>query len=461
MAGLKNLLTHAVRGRDADYVEVRVEETEELRIRFQGPSLDQMGQSINFGGNVRALVNGGWGFASFNSLDNLEAAVETAIRQAGIIGAFSEGKITLAPVPVVMDEVPLALAHDPRSVSLEAKKNLLESYNRRVLGFGAPVASSVAFYFESFTKLHFANSEGTYVSQEKMDLGGAVAAIASKDGQTQQQRVSFGGSNDFDVAKGLDAEVDEACRLAVAMLDAPPVAGGQYTVILDPHLAGVFIHEAFGHLSEADNVYENKNLQKLMRLGTRFGRPHLNVFDSGRTEGARGYLKYDDEGVATEKTYLIKDGLLVGRLHSRETAGKMNEGPTGNARAIDYRFPPIIRMRNTCIEKGDYSFADMLKGVKLGVYAIDAYGGQTNGEMFTFGAGRAYMIRDGRIAEMVRDVNLTGNVFSTLNNIDLVGSDYTAYDAAGGCGKGEQMPLPTSHWSPHVRIQNVVIGGQE
>lgn len=457
---MKSFLTEVVRGRDADYVEVRVQETEELRIRFQGPKLEQIGQAVNFGGNVRALVNGGWGFVSFNTLEGLESAVEAAIKQARIIGNVLGEKSCLAPVPAVVDEVPLVAISDPRAVSLEAKKSLLESYNRQILEFGPPVVSSVVNYFDSYTRAYFANSEGTYITQEKMDLGGHLVAIASRDGQSQQQIVSFGSSNSFNVVKGLERKVDEACRNAVAMLDAPAVAAGQYTVILDPMLAGVFIHEAFGHLSEADFVYENKNLQNIMQLGTRFGGTHLNVFDTGLEPGARGYLKYDDEGVPTEKTYLIREGLLVGRLHTRETAGKMNERPTGNARAVDYRFPPICRMRNTCIEKGDASFSDMLKGVKLGIYAIGDYGGQTNGEMFTFGAGRAYMIRDGRIAEMVKDVNLTGNVFTTLGNIDLVGSDYTPFEDGGGCGKGGQWPLPTSMWSPHIRIRDVVAGGK-
>ena len=100
-----------------------------------------------------------------------------------------------------------------------------------------------------------------------------------------------------------------------------------------------------------------------------------------------------------------------------------------------------------------------MPGIPLGVYAQEAYGGQTDGEQFTFAAGRARMIRQGKLAEMVRDVTLTGNVFATLNNIDRVGNDQTKFESPGGCGKAGQFPLPVSMWSPHVRIQHVVIGG--
>ena len=138
---------------------------------------------------------------------------------------------------------------------------------------------------------------------------------------------------------------------------------------------------------------------------------------------------------------------------------KMGEKPTGNARAITYRFL-IVRMRTTCIEQGKHSLEDMLKGVRLGVYVDGGYGGETNGEMFTFTASRCNMIRNGSIAEPVRDVTLTGNVFTTLQSIDMIGNDFTILNSAGGCGKGSQSPLPTADGSPHIRIQKVVIGGE-
>jgi TldD protein len=104
-------------------------------------------------------------------------------------------------------------------------------------------------------------------------------------------------------------------------------------VILDPELAGVFIHEAFGHLSEADFVYENPQAREMMTLGRRFGKPALNVGDNGAASGLRGTLPYDDEGTPSQDTVLIRDGILVGRLHSRETAAAMSGRPAMPARS--------------------------------------------------------------------------------------------------------------------------------
>ena len=195
-----------------------------------------------------------------------------------------------------------------------------------------------------------------------------------------------------------------------------------------------------------------------MTLGKQFGPPILNIVDGAAVPGLRGSYKYDDEGIPATKTYLIKEGVLVGRLHSRETAAKMGEKPTGNARAITYRYPPIVRMTNTYIEPGKTSFDDMIADIKEGVYVKNWYGGTTSMEMFTFSAGEAYMIRNGKVAEALRPVVLTGNVFTTLHNIDAIGNDLDM-NQGGGCGKAGQSPLPVSNGSPHIRIRQCLVGG--
>jgi TldD protein len=172
----------------------------------------------------------------------------------------------------------------------------------------------------------------------------------------------------------------------------------------------------------------------------------------------RGSYKYDDEGVPASKTYLIKEGELVGRLHSRETAAAMDESPTGNARAISSQFPPIVRMTNTYIEPGSASFEDIISDIKDGLYVCDWYGGMTSMEQFTFSGGHTYAIRNGKVEELMRPVMLSGNLFTTLENLDAVGNDLDM-NQGGGCGKGGQSPLPVSNGSPHIRIQKCLIGG--
>lgn len=458
---MKDILQRALEVSTADYCEIRVEESVSTSILFSGPTLDSISNNISYGGNVRALVGGGWGFVTFNSLGNLAEQVKKAERQAKAIAAFRTGRVRLAAVPVVEDEVLVNYLKNPNTIILADKVALLETYNQQVLTYDKCIATSRARYFDKHTHLHFANSEGTYVYQEKMDIGGGITALASDEaGERTQDSVSFGSSTDYGVAEGLEEKVGKACENAIQLLTAPRVKGGEYTVIADPEFAGLFVHEAFGHLSEADDLYDNDDLKELMRLDTQYGSDQLTIYDSGLAVGHRGFLKYDDEGVATERTDLIRNGKLVGRLHSRLSAGEMSEAPTGSARAMDYRFPPICRMRTTCIEQGTVSFSDMIKDVSLGLYAVGGYGGETNGELFTFVPSKTYMIRGGQVAELVKDVSISGNVFTTLKDIDAIGDDFVILDDAGGCGKGSQSPLPTSAGSPHIRMRHVVVGGE-
>jgi TldD protein len=351
-----------------------------------------------------------------------------------------------------------SIKSDPRDIPLAHKKSLLDEYNDAIWST-SKIQSSVVGYGDGAKKVIFASSEGTYIEQTRVDFTLRIMVIARHDGDVQQVSLSLGSSGDFGFMEGLHQQVRDAAQRAVAMLSAPQVKGGEHTVVLDPVLAGVFAHEAFGHLSESDFVYENDRMKDIMVLGRRFGEKHLNIVDGAAVPGLRGSYKYDDEGVPATKTYLIKEGVLVGRLHSRETAAKMGEKPTGNARAISYRYPPIVRMTNTYIEPQNASFEEIVGDIKEGVYVKNWYGGMTSMEMFTFSAGEAYMIRNGKVAELLRPVMLTGNLFTTLENIDAIGNDLDM-NQGGGCGKGAQSPLPVSNGSPHIRIRKCMVGGK-
>ena len=446
-------LADVVKRYSADYIEARLEQGQRSSITYRGRELESIGQATAIGGNVRALVRGGWGFASFNELGDLPGKVELAVKQARLVGR-EESK--LAPLQPIVDIV--STAQNPTTKPLAEKKQLLDKYNEIIWRTPKLQTSTIA-YSDSHKRVIFLSSAGSYIVQEKSDINLRLSAVAAEDGKVQQAGLSIGSAGDFKAISGLRQQVEQMAKHAVELLSAPQVKGGEYTVVLDPVLAGVFVHEAFGHLSEADFVYENDRLRQIMVLGKQFGSEKLNIVDSAAVPGLRGSYKYDDEGVPATKTYLIREGKLVGRLHSRETAAKMGEKPTGNARAINYHYPPIVRMTNTYIEPGSASFDDIISDIKEGVYAKNWFGGTTAMEMFTFSTGEAYMIRNGRLAEALRPVVLSGNVFTTLNLIDAIGNDLEM-NQGGGCGKGAQMPLPVSNGSPHIRIRQCLVGGR-
>jgi len=457
---MRDRLTEALKsGIDVDYADIRLENKTNTWVNFRGPDLDTIGSARTVGGIVRALYKGGWGYATFNDLADLPKRVREACETARLIGT---GSSYFAPVEPVVEVVTAQLIKDFRQVPLAEKKALLEEYNRIILGHHKSIQTSSIRYADSFKTIWFANTEGTYLEEEVPDVN-LMAAAVGREGDIVQTALEMGGGIDgFQSVENFHDKARSAAQKAVELLAAPPVTGGVYTVVTDQLLTGVFTHEAFGHLSESDFVYENPRMQEIMTLGKRFGVENLNIIDDGTLPGGLGTHHYDYEGVPTRKNYLIKDGILVGRLHSRETAAKMKEPVTGNARAVHFQHPPIVRMTNTYIENGTVPFQDMIKDIKLGVYALKAIGGETAMEMFTFSATCGYMIRDGQVAELVRDVVLTGNVFETLLHIDQIGNDLGwESNGPGGCGKYDQYPLRVGLGGPHIRIQNCVVGGQK
>jgi len=447
-------LAEILKQQKADYIEARLEESHTSHITYRRGKLESIDNTTAIGGNVRALVKGGWGFTSFNDLSDLSARVELAVKQAQFVGHEESNLATVEPAT---DTVTAEVNNSPLKMSLADKKQVLDEYND-IICRTPKIQTSTINYGDGSKKSIFLNSAGSFIEQEKVDLSLRLVAVATEGIEVQQAGLSLGSNGDFSSIQGLQQKVEQLAQRAVELLSTSKVKGGEYTVVLDPVLAGVFAHEAFGHLSEADFVYENDRLRQIMTLGTEFGGKELNIVDSAAVPGLRGSYKYDDEGVPSTKTYLIREGKLVGRLHSKETAARMNEQPTGNARAINYRYPPIVRMTNTYIEPRSMSLSDILADIKEGVYVKNWYGGTTSMEMFTFSAGEAYMIRDGKIAELLRPVVLTGNVFNTLKNIDAIGDDLEM-NQGGGCGKGAQSPLPVTNGSPHIRIRHCLIGG--
>lgn len=456
---MRDRIQEALKRSKADYTEIRIEDKETTRVIFRGKDLETANANVDKGGIVRCLIrNKGWGVATFNNLDDLLNKVDQAT-QCAQVGSVPE-PVELAPVEPVEQILTVEMKRDFRDVSLAEKKALAERYNQVVLSYSDKIIDSQAVYADTFTRLILANSEGTYIEQEKPSVVIGAFAIARDGDNVQQAHETLSSTQGYEYVLEKDELVRKAAQHAVELLSAKPVQAGQYTVIADQMLAGVFIHEAFGHLSEADFVYENPKAREMMTMGRRFGKGILNVYDDGSILNLRGTTLYDDEGTPARRNWLIKDGELVGRLHSRQTAAKMGEKASGNARAINYRFAPIVRMTNTAIDNGTATFEDMIKDIKLGIYACDAYGGETQLENFSFSSGYAYMIRNGKIAEMVKDVILAGNLFTTLENIDMIGNDFKWLNTAGGCGKGNQYPLPVGMGAPHIRIQNVVIGGK-
>ncbi len=440
-----------------DYIELRAEKSSKFKFGMKKEGVDKINRSSDLGLAIRTCHNGGWGFASIDRIEDLEHFVKLAIDQAHLAG---KGKTVLADIEPIEDTVFVNVREDPRLVSLEEKLDIFHEYRTGMLNHSPEIFNVHLYYDDTSTAITYVNTDGACLETERLDLTFMCIPLARKGDVAKSVYLTGGSSNDFSVVRNRSADIEAICERSLELIRAPVVKAGAYPVVVNAALGGVFIHEAFGHTSEADEYINDPKMKEVMTLGRRFGSNELNVYDTGLDEGTRGHLIYDDEGVPTQRTDLIRDGILVGRLHNRESAGRFNEAVTGNARALNFIHPPICRMRNTCVSAGTATLDDLFEGIDLGVYAVNNSGG-SGGEMFSFNAEYGYMIRNGKRAEMVRDLSISGNLFKTLKQIDRIGNDFTITNSAGGCGKGSQFPLPVSWSSPSFRISEAKVGGAQ
>ncbi len=442
---------------NCEFIDIRFTETSSTSISLADNNVESVSSGSSLGCCVRIFNKGAWGFSSFNDVDLLEKKIFSTLEN---LKYFPERTSVLSKGLQVKKKLETWFITDPDSITFDEKFDLMNAYNN-ILKSNSKIQSTKVIYRETKSNKIYLNSEGTTLDYNRIYTGLSLTAIAKDGSNIQPFSFSDAGHGGYEIVQNKEDSAETVVKTAVDLLSAENVSGGNYSVILNPRLTGVFIHEAFGHLSEADFIYENDRMRELMKIGSRFGSEDLNVIDDGNIPILAGYIPLDDEGVAPQKNFLIKNGVLNGRLHNRETSAKMNEPLTGSARAISTAHEPIVRMTNTYIDKGKYKNEDLFSNIKDGIYAVDYFGGQTNLEMFTFSSAYGYEIKDGRIGRLLKNVILTGNVFDTLKNIRMIADDVTIFSTMGGCGKSGQSPLPVSLGGPHILIDDVLVGGKQ
>ncbi|MHC4663107.1 MAG: TldD/PmbA family protein [Planctomycetota bacterium] len=441
---------------EADYADIRYEVKKQSTIVFNGKDLVEIGSNSADGFVVRCLKGGGFSTVTFSSPDDAEKAIRRVQENAALI-AKKGGKVTeFAPVEPVVDTVAPDQNEDPRKVSIEEKLDMVRKYNGIPLAFDQ-IATITSEYSDTTREKYFINTEGSRIREDLVTSRFSGNIMSSRGALSQLVRFAAGGSHGFSTIRDQEKYMEDRTKIVIDLLDAEPVKAGTYNCVLNNSMAGVFTHEAFGHFSEADIIEKLPAMRERMELGVKLGSDVLNIVDNATLPDQLGRYKYDDEGVAVREVQLIRDGVLTGRLHSRRTAAFFGEPVSGHAIAEDYRYPPIIRMGTIMIEPGEKSFEDLLAALGDGYYFLDHKGGQTAGENFSFGAQYGYRVENGKLGKMVRDINISGNLYTTLKEIREIGNDLILHKA-GGCGKGQTNPR-SCHGGPHIIIDGLIVGG--
>lgn len=438
--------------RDGFYADVRIEDRSRTVIRYKAGALEEMRNRLEKQAFVRVYDGRLWYYASVTDVDHLQKTLD------GLYAAATANP-DIADDPIVRrfernrDKLSSFADCSVRDILLKEKQALLFSY-LPILTEDACVTLPEGKYLDRNSRFRFLSSLGADVEFDYQTCGLAFNFSMAEGEKKFSGRWQKGGTR-FDELQDVGETLRAAVReQAYFLRNSVPVEPGSWPVVLSPEAAGVFAHESFGHKSESDFMLSDESMREEWQLGKTVGSPILSIAESGSVPGT-GYVPYDDEGTKAKKNYLIKNGVLAGRLHNAMSAAALDEGLTGNARAIDCTFEPIVRMTTTYIEGGDLTFDELIAPIEKG-YFIKTVSHGSGMSTFTIAPSVAYEIENGKLGKPVQISVITGSVFETLGLIDGLTKDVELLSfVTGGCGKMEQMGLPVGFGGPYVRVSTM------
>lgn len=434
------------------YADVRIEDRFSTVVSYVNGSLKDIKERIEKRAFIRVYDGKMWYYSSTTDISCVQDKLDGLYAQAKSNPNILKNKIIRRLE--VNQEVKMVFALDSvRNINISDKKALLEGY-MPLLSVSPLMSMPKATYLDRNSIFEFCSSKGAYLKYDYQTCGIVLSCTVAENGKFNQAHHQIGDVY-FNRLKGKSRVIKQSLKEQIkCMQEEVAITAGEYPVILSPEAAGIFAHESFGHKSEADFMLADEGIKREWQIGKTVASPLLSIVDCGKNLGS-GYVPYDDEGTRARKNYLIKNGVLTGRLHSAETSAYLKEKLTGNARAVNCTFEPIVRMTNTYIEKGELSLDELFAGVKFGYYIKSVKHGSGMSK-FTIAPHVAYEIKDGKITRPVKISVITGDVFTTLGLIDGL-SDKVEYMSfvSGGCGKNEQNPLPVGFGGPYVRISKM------
>jgi len=353
---------------------------------------------------------------------------------------------------------PVFASHE---ASLDKKIDIVKRAYTTALDFDTKIIKVKAALTDQIQNVFIANSEGLMISDRRPLVKLTCMAIAEKNGQREAGFYGGGGRvglEYFDDILTAEEIGRESSQEALHLLEAVLPPAGEMPVILAPGHSGVLIHEAVGHLLEADFVRKKTSIF-WNKSGKRIGADRVTIYDDPTIPFFRGSYNIDDEGTMPEKTCLVSQGILTDFLQDKLSARIMGKKSNGHGRRQDHTCIPIPRMSNTFIDKGEFSSEEILKSVNKGFYAHRFQGGQVEDSgKFTFSVSSGYLIEDGRKTAPVKQATLIGSNIDILNKIEMVGSDLEFGLQTGVCGKDGQG-IPVNDGCPTLKISSMTVGG--
>lgn len=482
---LEHLVGEALR-KGGSYCDLYFESTSYSDLLLRDGVVSSGGFHVDYGCGIRVLCGEKTGY-SYTESTTPEALAEAA-RCAGAIasgaGASSHsaghcgspgvisGPQTAGPlIGTPQNTAPriggqqtafYGMEEDWREVQLKRHLPFLERLESEIRSRDSRVVKVIAMLSDQVSDIMMYNSLGELVCDTRPLGSLTVTVVFRQGGKTQTSSVSrsLRGGAEILSERLLEEVAKEAVLRTDHLFAARRPKGGRMPVVMGAGASGILLHEAMGHAFEADF---NRKGQSIFsdKMGKRVCPRGINIVDDATLPSNRGSLHFDDEGVAGQKTYMVRDGILTSFLHDRISAAHYGVAPTGNGRRESFRYNPIPRMRATYMENGtDGTAEDIISTVRKGIYVDTFANGQVKiGEGdFTFFVKTAFLIENGRLTTPVSNINIIGNGPRALSDITAVGSDLKVDNGAWVCGKEQSVPV--SCGIPTVLIKELTVGGE-
>jgi TldD protein len=460
-------------GLGAHYADVRVRTEHSRHVRSREGAIASSGEEQNSGFGIRVLVEGAWGFAAHEGADRAHIATvaAAAVEAARAAATVSRRRVELVPCPAAVDHYRTHAQRHPFDVPIVEQAHLAIELDRAILSSQSVGMSGVELL--SFaTDTVFCSSDGARIRQEIVECGASLLGFATGDAPPARRTFSNYAQAGWEFIDGLDLPY-HATRVgeeAAALLAAPPVEPGPRDIVVGSEQLALMVHETCGHPTELDRVlgYEDAfaggSFLQPADLGIlRYGTPHVNLSADSTLPGGLGTFGYDDDGVAAQRFPLVRDGIFVGYLASRDTAPAIGwEHSTGCSRASGWDRTPIVRMVNVSLDPGAASFDDLVGGVDDGLYLDTPASWSLDDKRLNFHFGLEYAreIKGGKLGDLRRGATLQNITPEFWGRCDgVAGPNHWTLWGFLSCAKGEPLQgLHVGHGAAPARFRGVHVG---
>jgi TldD protein len=455
-----------------EYWDIRATFTEGTTLDFTDQKSTEISSYNLTSCGIRTFVNGGWGFYVLKDIDKhkIKTGFSKSLKLSVLTESLSKNKFKIKERDPITEDFNIDAQIKLSNVDIEEKIQLVKNHEKFASSYSKMIKNTRTIYMDGLNDSVFINSFGSIVKQKLSYLRLLNMVYSQKSGVIQRSINSVGGLGGFEISSTEKAEnlSKKTAEESITLLNAKSPVGGKFTVVTDSKLAGTLIHEALGHACEADLVLSKESVLE-GKIGQKIALDDINIIDNPSIgQGKQFGLPYelfgsyfiDDEGIPSQKTIIIENGILKNYLHSLETASRMQLIPNGHGRASSSSSKPQVRMGFTYIEPKDWDIDELIEDTKNGILCEDFLYGYTNPTTgnFQFKCKFSYKIENGEKKEMMRDVALSGMILEVLNRVSGIGNKKTFNYSDGICGKGGQS-VRVCDGGPSIRIENITVGG--